>query len=96
METKNHGTQRKIIMSLTSFVLGIIGICITLFSAGSLGIVGLICGLTGIVFGVLGFKKQPEKRKWSRRGILLSVISAALGIVLFVVCSSIANSGVYL
>lgn len=83
-------------MSITSFVLGIVGICITLFSAGSLGIVGLICGIAGIVFGVLAFKRQPEKRKWSRRGLVLSLISAVLGLVLYLVCSSIANSGVYL
>ena len=83
-------------MSIASLVLGIVGICITLFSAGSLGIVGLLCGLAGLVLGVISFKKQPNKRAMARRGFFLSLISAVLGIVLFIVCSSIANSGIYL
>jgi len=77
-------------LAITSLVLGIVGILITLFSAGSLGIVGLLCGAAGIVFGVLGHKKQPHRRKIAAAGIILSLIAAGLGLVLFKACTAMA------
>ena len=77
-------------LAITSLVLGIVGILITLFSAGSLGIAGLLCGAAGIVFGVLGHKKQPHRRKIAVAGIILSLIAAGLGLVLFKACTAMA------
>ena len=80
-------------MVIATLSLGIVGICITLFSAGSLGIVGMLCGLAGIVCYVLAIRKPVRKKKLATAGLILSVIAAGLGLVLFKACTSLAASG---
>ena len=76
-------------MSIASLVFGILGICLTLFSAGALGIVGLICGIAGIILGALSKKYKSSYPKLGSVGFYLSLCSAILGIVLFAACTAI-------
>ena len=77
-------------MAITSLVLGIVGIMLTLFSAGSLGIVGMLCGIAGVVFGALSRAKKSRRIKIAYAGIILSLISTGLGIILFKACTAMA------
>ena len=73
-------------MGVVSLVLGIISLCVSIFSAGSLGIVGTICAILGIVFGALG-KKNPETEKMAKAGLICSIIALCIGLLLFIICT---------
>ena len=75
-------------MAIGSLVFGILGLCLTLFSAGALGIVGLICGVAGVILGMLARKNDTDRPKIAAWGFYLSVASVILGIVLFAACSA--------
>lgn len=82
-------------MGIASLVFGILGLCLTLFSAGALGIVGLICGVAGIILGALAKKSGTGNPKITSVGFYLSLCSAILGIVLFAACTACASAAVY-
>ena len=42
-------------MGIASLVLGIVSLCISIFSAGYLGVIGTICAILGIIFGVIQY-----------------------------------------
>lgn len=82
-------------MAIGSLVFGILGLCLTLFSAGALGIVGLICGAAGIVLGMLARKNGTDRPTIAKVGLYLSICSAILGIVLFAACTAIATAAIH-
>lgn len=72
-------------MGVTSLVLGILSVLIGLFTGGSLGWLGVIMALIGIIFGALG-KKNPESKGISTAGLVLSIIGLVLCIAMYAAC----------
>jgi len=72
-------------MGVASLVLGIIAVVIGLFSAGSLGWLGAILSVLGIIFGALG-KKNVEKKGIATAGLVLSIIGLILCLILYIAC----------
>lgn len=60
-------------MAVASLVLGIIPLVIGIFSAGSLGWLGAILAVVGIILGALG-RKNPEKKGMATAGLVCSII----------------------
>lgn len=73
-------------MGVASLVLGIISLCVSVFSAGSLGLWGTACAILGIIFGVVG-KKNPENEKMAKVGLVCSIIALCIGLLLFIICA---------
>ena len=76
-------------MGVASLIFGILGVCLTLFSAGALGILGLIFGIAGIILGALAKKNGSNYPRLTSAGLYVSICSAILGIVLFAACTAI-------
>jgi hypothetical protein len=79
-------------MAVASLVLGIIALVIGLFSGGSLGLVGSIIAVIGIVFGALG-RNDPAKKGIATAGLICSIIALALGLILFIACAACIGAG---
>lgn len=72
-------------MGVASLVLGIIAVVIGLFSGGSLGWLGAILAIIGIILGALG-RKDPEKQGLATAGLVLSIIGLVLCLILYIAC----------
>lgn len=72
-------------MGVASLVLGIIAVVIGLFTGGSLGWLGAILAIIGIILGALG-KKNPEKNGLATAGLVLSIIGLVLCLLLYIAC----------
>lgn len=75
-------------MGVASLVLGIIALVIGLFSAGSLGWLGAILAIVGIILGALG-KKNPEKKGIATAGLVLSIIGLIFSLILYIACAAV-------
>lgn len=72
--------EKKAKFAKTGYILGIVAICASIFMIG-----GLV-GIPGIVFSAIGSKSpDPRAKKWSKIGLILSIIGLAIGITLFFV-----------
>ena len=69
-------------MALASLVLGI---CSLVFPFIGLGWLSCILGIVGIILGALG-RKNPEKKGMATAGMVMSIISLALGILMWLAC----------
>lgn len=69
--------------SIASLVLGIVSVVTLCFTSYTMWI-SLICGILGLIFGILGMKNENAK-SMAKTGIILSVIALAVVIVLIVV-----------
>lgn len=72
-------------MAVASLVLGIIALVISIFSGGSLGVVGIICGVLGFIFGIVG-RKDEAKKGLATAGVVCSLIGLLLGLILMIAC----------
>lgn len=73
-------------MATAALVLGIISL-VACFIPG-INWAGSICGVLAIIFGALAMKKGPEDQKGrAKAGLVLGVISLALGIVVTIICA---------
>lgn len=72
-------------MGVASLVLGILAVIIGLFSGGSLGWLGAILAVIGIILGALG-RKNPEKQGIATAGLVLSIIGLVLCLILYIAC----------
>ncbi|MBR2750002.1 MAG: hypothetical protein IKD90_02580 [Clostridiales bacterium] len=72
-------------MAIASLVLGIVSVVLGLIFSGW-GWIGGICGIVGIVLAVLAKKSHPEQKGLCTAGLVLSIIGAALSIVLWIAC----------
>lgn len=72
-------------MGVASLVLGIIALVIGLFSAGTLGWLGAILAIIGIILGALG-KKDPQKNGIATAGLVCSIIGLVLCLLLYIAC----------
>lgn len=69
-------------MAVASLVLGI---CSLVFPFIGLGWLSCILGIVGIILGALG-RKNPEKKGMATAGMVMSIISLALGILMWLAC----------
>ena len=70
-------TVQKKTMSVTSLVLGIVGVVFAfLFS-----IVGVIAGIIAVVFGFLGRSRESFARGYWLTGLILGFVAIVLGII---------------
>ena len=76
-------------MGVASLVLGIISLLISIFSAGTIGWLGALLAILGIVFGAIG-RKNPEKKGLATAGMVISIISASLGLLMYIACVACA------
>ncbi len=76
-------------MAIASLVLGILAIILSLTGAG--GIFAVILGIIGIILGALG-RKDPERKGMATAGLVMSIISVVLGILLFVACAGVLGA----
>lgn len=72
-------------MGVASLVLGIIAVIIGLFSGGSLGWLGAILAIIGVILGALG-RKNPENKGLATAGLVLSIIGLVLCLLLYIAC----------
>lgn len=73
-------------MAVASLVLGIISLIISLFLSG-MGWIACITGIIGIILGALG-RKKAEKKGVATAGLVLSIISVALGLIFWLACAA--------
>ena len=72
-------------MGIASLVLGIISLIIGLFSSGTLGWLGAIFAVIGIILGATA-RKNPEAKGVATGGLVCSIIGLILCLLLFIAC----------
>lgn len=71
-------------MGSAALILGILSLLSSVVGgAFSLGWIGTVCGIVGIVLGAIGSKKKEE---YAKAGLILSVIAVAWGIIATIAC----------
>ena len=71
-------------MVVAALILGIASLALSFW--GKFAIIGVGCGIAGIILSILGKKKQPEKAGMAKAALVLSIIGTALSAVLFIAC----------
>ena len=71
-------------MVVAALILGIASLALSFW--GKFAIIGVGCGIAGIILSILGKKKQPEKAGMAKAALVLSIIGTALSAVLFITC----------
>lgn len=86
-------------MGIASMVLGIIAVVLSFFSGAVVpGIIGMICGIVGLVLAIIAKKKQA---KCATAGLVLCIIATAEAVIVFTACmaclgcAGAALSGLY-
>lgn len=75
-------------MAVAALVLGIASLVIPYG--------GPVLGVLAIIFGVMGKKKQPEKKGMATAGLIMGIIGVAWGVILIVIivtCCGAATMG---
>lgn len=73
-------------LSLTSFILGLIGVVFS-FVYG----IGFLPGLAAVILGFLGKKREPQAPKWMwLTGIITGFVSIAIGLIVFIIVVIVA------
>ena len=71
--------------SIAGLVLGIVSIVFgCLSSTIFLGILGLVCGIVGIILAVRGRKEQPGTM--ATAGLVVSIVGTCISGILFITC----------
>lgn len=78
-------------MEVAALVMGIIGLVCNFFGTGT--IVGPICSVLAIIFGVIGMKKNTDKRGMAKAGMIMGVIGLCLGIIITIACVACIGAG---
>ena len=76
-------------MAVGSLVLGIVSIVFAVFGLGFP--VGAVCGIIGIILGVLG-KKDPEKAGLATGGFVCSIIGTVLSLMFIILCAGLMSA----
>ncbi len=71
-------------MAVASLVLGI---CSLVFPFIGLGWLSCIVGIVGVILGALG-RKNTEKKGMATAGLVMSIISVALGLIMWLACAA--------
>lgn len=72
------------IMAVSSLVLGI---CSLVFPFIGLGWLSCAVGIVGTILGALG-RKNLEKKGMATAGMVMSIISVALGLIMWLACAA--------
>ena len=75
-------------MAVTSLVLGI---CSLVFPFIGLGWLSVIVGILGTILGAIG-RKDETKKGMATAGMVMSIISVALGIIMWIACAACIGS----
>lgn len=71
-------------MGTAALVLGILSLLSSVVGgAFSLGWIGTVCGVIGIVLGAIGSKKKEE---YAKAGLILSIVAVAWGVIATIAC----------
>lgn len=79
-------------MGVASLVLGILAVLIGIFTGGSLGWVGVIMAIIGVILGALG-RKNPDSKGIATAGLVLSIIGLILCIAMYAACIACVGGG---
>lgn len=71
-------------MAVASLVLGILSLVLPFVG---LGWVSVFTGIVGIILGALG-RKDEAKKGMATAGLVMSIISIALGLILAIACAA--------
>lgn len=74
-------------MGVAALVCGIISLVIGVFSAGSLGWLGAILAVLGIIFGALG-RKNIEKKGLATAGLVCSIVGLVFCLITYIACAA--------
>ncbi len=72
-------------MGLASLICGLITLCMALFSATGLGVMGIALGIIGIILGALG-RKDVDQHGMATAGLIISIIGLFINIIVLVAC----------
>lgn len=75
-------------MAVASLVLGI---CSLVFPFIGLGWLSIFTGIVGTILGAFG-RKNVEKHGLATAGMVMSIISIALGLVMWIACAALIGS----
>lgn len=78
-------------MEVAALVMGIIGLVCNFF--GSSTIVGPVCSVLAIIFGVIGMKKNSDKKGMAKAGLIMGIVGLALGIIVTIACLACIGAG---
>lgn len=73
-------------MAVASLVLGIVALVFAFIPGVSW--IAWIGGVVGIVLGVLGRKREPEKKGMATAGLVMSIVAVVLGVLMFIACAA--------
>jgi len=65
----------------------VLGICSLVFPFIGLGWLSVLLGIIGTILGALG-RKNPAKKGTATAGMVMSIISVALGIIMWIACAA--------
>ncbi len=84
-ENKNLGKGK----AIASLVLGIVG---TIVGVLWVPLIGIICGIIGIVLGVSARKTTVEQKGMATAGLVLSIISLAASVIVWIISAILIAS----
>lgn len=78
-------------MEVAALVMGIIALVGGFF--GVTGVIGPICAILAIIFGVIGMKKNSDKKGMAKAGMIMGIIAIALSILITIACVACIGAG---
>ena len=75
--------------AIASLVLGIVG---TIVGVLWVPLIGIICGIIGIVLGVSARKTTVEQKGMATAGLVLSIISLAASVIVWIISAILIAS----
>ena len=78
-------------LAIAGMVLGIVGLAFSLLSMGTLGIVGIICALVGVILSGVA-RAAGNTGGIAMAGLVTSIICLGLSIVVFIACAICVGS----
>ena len=79
-------------MAVASLILGILSIVLSWIPVAG-WIICLIMGVVAIVLGVLGRKKQPEKKGMAVAGMVMGIIGVVFSLIWVIACGALVGAG---
>ncbi|MCP4129719.1 MAG: DUF4190 domain-containing protein [bacterium] len=86
-------------MGIASFVLGIISLVLLTISLFTCGAVNqyiqpavFLLALSGLIFGIVAIKKKEQQPGFAKAGLIMSIVSMVLSIILFTACFLLMDS----
>ncbi len=71
-------------MGIASLVLGVLAILLTMFTAGIMGWLSILLGITGIILGIFG--KKDAEDKYAQAGLITSIVGTSISVLIYIAC----------